>query len=112
MPRLLGDQNWNNEITLGLRLRVPALDFVSARDAGVDRYPDDLLLEWAASRELVVLTHDIRTLVPLADARVARGLAMPGVIVVPGILPVGRAVEDLTIVLHCAMAGDFENLVR
>jgi hypothetical protein len=36
---------------------------------------------------------------------------MPGVIVVSDTMPIGEAVEGLTIYLECGMPEDFENLV-
>lgn len=36
---------------------------------------------------------------------------MPGVIVVSDTMPIGEAVESLTVYLECGTAEDFENLV-
>ena len=40
------------------------LDVVRLFDEGLSEAPDEAVLEWAAKQERIVLTHDIRTMVP------------------------------------------------
>jgi hypothetical protein len=47
-----------------------------------------------------------------AGARLAAGLRVAGVIVVPRQLPVGRVIDDLEVTVSCTEAGQWENLVR
>jgi len=65
------------------------------------------VLERAAEAGRVVVTSDVSTMVGAANARLARNLPMPGVIVVPQGLAVGRAIDDLTLI---AEAGRPEEL--
>ena len=95
MLRLLTDENFNNKIVRGLRLRLPQLDVVSVKHMGLAGSPDLLLLKWAAQNKRAMLTHDIRTMVPYAKELLKRGEPMAGVIVIPQQLQIGRVIKDL-----------------
>lgn len=69
------------------------------------------LLDWAAANEVIVVTHDLATLVPLAWERVHRGQAMPGVIFFRQDYPPGRAVDLLVALLEVSTEADFANRV-
>jgi hypothetical protein len=75
----LVDHNFNEHIVDGLTRRDPTLEFTHVRDVDLAAAPDQEILEWAAAHRLVLLTHDRKTVPPLAQARVAEGLPMPGV---------------------------------
>jgi hypothetical protein len=50
-------------------------------------------------------------MVGFANARIAQGLPLPGVIVARSTLPVGQVVDDLLTVLGASQMSDWENLV-
>ncbi|MEK6299862.1 MAG: DUF5615 family PIN-like protein [Acidobacteriota bacterium] len=62
MLRFLADQNFDGDIVRGLLRSIPNLDIVTAHEQDLSEAPDPDLLEWAASHERVVLTHDRRTM--------------------------------------------------
>jgi hypothetical protein len=72
---------------------------------------DTSILEHAAAEGLVVLTHDANTMSFHADERLRGGLPLPGLVVVPQSLGVGRAVAELEIVMGAGTTADFENQV-
>src|SRR6185369_10406448 len=106
MIRLLTDENVNNNILRGLGRRLPQLNFVSVRAVGLAGSPDLVLLRWAANEQRIILTHDVRTLVRDANQLVAQGESMAGVIFVPDQLGIGRAINDLEIVLESYTESD------
>lgn len=57
MLRLLIDQDFNHHVLRGLTARIPALDPVTARQAGLSNAPDPDLLAWAASEDRVLVTQ-------------------------------------------------------
>jgi predicted nuclease of predicted toxin-antitoxin system len=65
MIRLLTDENFNQYILRGLRRRLPRLDFVMVKDVSLAGLPDLVLLKWAANEQRIILTHDLKTLVPM-----------------------------------------------
>ena len=112
MIRLLTDENFNNKILRGLGRRLPHLDFVSVRKVGLAGSPDLVLLKWAANEQRIILTHDINTLVPDANQLVAQGEPMAGVIFVPDQLEIGRAINDLELVLGCSTESEMRDIVK
>ena len=112
MPRLATDQNFNAWVVSGLLRRLLDLDIVRVRDVGLDQTPDPDLLAWAAVEGRVLLTHDRKTLIRFANQRVARGETMPGVIEVVRRCPVGRAIEDLVILLECTADHEWADRVH
>ena len=112
MLRLLIDENFDERILRGLNLRVPTLDFVSVKEIGLRGAKDSDLLKWAAVQNRAILTHDIKTLVPDAKRMIQLGQSMAGVILVPKRLAIGRAIEDLEIVLRCLDQFEVRQSVR
>jgi len=112
MIRLLTDENVNNNIMRGLSRRLPHLDFVSVRDVGLAGSPDLLVLKWAANEQRIILTHDIKTMVRDANQLVAQGEPMMGVIFVPEQLAIGRAINDLEIVIECYTESEMRDRVK
>ena len=101
MARLAADHNFDARIIDGLLRREPDLDIVLIRDAGLATAPDPVVLEWTAREGLVLLTHDRATLVGFAYERVSHGEPMSGVIAISAQCPIGRAVDELLLLLEC-----------
>jgi hypothetical protein len=72
---------------------------------------DPTILEWAATHELVLLTHDRKTIPPFAYARVAAGLPMPGIFLVSNDIPTGQAIDEVLLAAQCLSADECKNLV-
>lgn len=111
MLRLLTDENFKATITYSLLEKGATLDLVRVQQVRLSSLPDEAVLAWAALQHRIVLTHDIKTLVPLANTRIALEQPMPGVIVVPWSMDVGLAVRHLSVLLGAGSAEDFANLV-
>lgn len=112
MIRLVVDQNFNDHILNGLKRREPNLEFVHVRDVNLEAATDPAILEWSAIENRVLLTHDRRTIPPFAYARVQANQAMPGVFIVDDAMPIGQAVDELLIAVHCFSAEECRNLVK
>lgn len=119
MWRLALDQNFNQDLFNAVTREYgkysgysePNLDVVRLFDVGLSEASDEAVLEWAAQQERIVLTHDIKTMVPLANARVMKGLRMPGVIAVRGATAYGPVVEDLCILLNASTPEEWEGRI-
>ncbi len=112
MIEFLVDQNFNGDIVDGLTRRDATLEMTHVRDVGLAAAPDAAILEWASTYGMVLLTHDRKTIPPFAYARVAAGLTMPGVFLVSNDMPIGQAIDELLIAVHCLFADECKNLVR
>lgn len=74
MFRFAADENFDNSVLRGLRLRQPTVDIVRAQDViGLSGSDDPTLLEWAAAEGRILLTHDASTVPDYAYARIAAG---------------------------------------
>jgi predicted nuclease of predicted toxin-antitoxin system len=111
MPILI-DENFDHRIIRGLRLRLSQLDCLIVQQIGMSGLDDLALLDWAAKEGRVIVTHDINTVTKYANERLKRGMPMPGVIIVPEQLEIGRAIDDLEIFVECSSISDIENQIQ
>jgi hypothetical protein len=95
MLRLLSDENFNGDIVRGLLRRLPALDLVRVQDVGLMHASDAEILEWAATADRILLTHDVSTIPPAVAQRIAEAKKMPGAFLVPCQMPIGQVIEEL-----------------
>lgn len=102
MLLLLTDEDIRGPIIDGLRLHHPELDVVRAVEAGLGGLDDDVVLDWAVANGRVVVSHDVNTMIDVANRRVAAGESMSGLIVVPQGLGIGRAITELRVVAELA----------
>ena len=112
MLRLVADENFNNRIVRGLLHRKPDLDIVRIQDIGLSGADDQAVLEWAAQEERVLLTHDVRTITQYAYERVDAGQLMPGVFEVSPDMSIGRAIEDILLLVEYSLDGEWEGQIR
>lgn len=112
MLRLLIDENVNHRILRGLKIRLPELDFVTVKEVGLAKFKDPLLLRWAAQNDRTILTHDTKTMRPDAEQMLQRGETIAGLIVVPQTLRVGRAIEDLQLIIACHSQPEFRDRIE
>ena len=109
--KLISDEDFNNRIMRGLLRRFPALDLVRVQDVGLAGKHDTEVLAWAAHENRLVLTHDFATMLDFAYSRVAEGLEMQGIIAVSQDLPIGEAIEDISMLIECSLENEWENQV-
>lgn len=100
MFKLLGDENLKQQIVNALRRRLPGIDLLTVREAGLAGALDPAVLAWAATEGRVLLTHDTRTMKVFAFERVTSGETMPGVVEIPDLLPIAQAIEELVLVIQ------------
>ena len=108
----LVDQNFNGDIVDGLTRRDATLEMTQVWHVGLAAAPDAVILEWASTHGLILLTHDRNTIPPFAYARVAAGLLVPGVFLVNSDMPTSQAIDELLIAPDCLSADECKNLVR
>jgi len=109
---LAADENFNNNIVRGLLRRKPDIDILRVQDIGLAAGDDPVVLEWAAQQGRVLLSHDVSTLTKHAYERVAKGLKMPGVFEVGASMSIGRAIDDLLLIVECRFENEWEGQVR
>ena len=111
MIRFVADENLNNDIIRGMRLSEADVDIVRVQDVGLYGAPDPDILEWAAQTRRILLTHDVSTIPQHAYDRVRAGEPMPGVVLVPWDMAIGRAIEDILLVCEYSLEDEWEGQI-
>ena len=112
MIRLLADENFNNNIVRGTRLREPSIDLVRVQDVGLTGADDPTVLEWAAGHRRILLTHDVATITAFAYERVRADKLMPGVFEVGLTVALRSAIDDIVLLATCSEDGEWDGQVR
>jgi len=110
--RLLADENFNNNIVRGVRLRNSDIDLVRIQDVGLSGTDDPGVLEWAAKYQRILLTHYVATITAFAYERVRAGNPMPGVFEVSLTVALRSAIEDIVLLATCSEDSEWEGQVR
>lgn len=95
MSKFLADDDFNNRIVRGIRRRSDEIDIVRVHEAGLIGKPDTVVLEWAASENRIVLTHDTATMIGFAYDRIREQLEFPGMIAVSQFANIGDVIDDV-----------------
>ena len=111
-PRFLADHDLRERIVLAVRRREPAIEFVRARDLGLARQPDPVVLATAASLGMLVVSHDVNTMTDHAYARLAGGETMSGLFLVHQSAPLAPVVDSLILVWSASEAEEWEGRVE
>jgi predicted nuclease of predicted toxin-antitoxin system len=109
--QFLSDENFNRNIVRGILRKEPTLDIVRVQDTEIYQSDDPAVLEWAAQKNRIVLTHDKSTMSDFAYERISGGKPMPGVIIAHQNAPIGQIIEDLLTIIGASEAAEYENKV-
>jgi hypothetical protein len=112
MLKFVTDENFNNTILRGLLRRNPHLDIVRVQDVGLSGADDLTILDWAAQKNRLLLTHDVATITYYAYERVQSGKSMPGVFEVNRSVAIGMAIDEILLLNECSVEGEWEGQVR
>jgi hypothetical protein len=107
--RFLADADLNNAIVSGVLRQEPAIDFFTARAAGLRKMKDPEVLMLAAGQQRVLVSHDVGTMPAHFRALRDAGRQSAGVFLVPQSLEVGRAIEELLLIWLASEASEWEN---
>ena len=95
MIRFALDEDFDDRIAEGVLSRNPAIDILDVKKVGMRGASDHEVLEWAAREGRVLLSHDRRTMRPIAENRVSLGLPMSGLIIMPQREYIGQCVNGI-----------------
>lgn len=110
MLRFLVDHDFNERILRSVQSRAE-VDAVLARSVGLADKSDPELLSWAAGENRIIISHDLQTMPIYASTRMRAGQAMPGLILVPQEVRIGKAVEELTIIALCSDQIEWRDMI-
>lgn len=108
---LVADENFSNAIVRGLLRIKPDLDIVRVQDVGLSSTEDPIILEWAANKDRVLLTHDVSTITKYAYERIRAKKYMPGVIEVSRKVLLGTAISEILYIAEVCDHGELEGQI-
>ena len=111
MIRFLADEDIKYQIYSGVRRRFPELDIVRVQDVGLRTFRDELVLEFAAEENRILLTHDVSTMRASAVARLREGKPMTGVFEIPQDLPIRRAIDEIVMIGECSRDDEWTGMI-
>lgn len=112
MLRFLADEDFDQDIVRGLMRRLAEIDIVTAQESGLSGVEDSGVLARAAEEGRILLTHDARTMMRFAGARIEAGLPMPGVFVVRQATAPGVAIDTLELLAECSLEREWDWQIR
>jgi hypothetical protein len=110
--RFLADADLNQALVDGIRLREPALDFLSAIEAGLEGMSDRAVLDLAANQDRILVSHDASTM-PVHFVRfLNEGRRSPGVFLVPRDAVIRDAIDAILLVWSASSPADWANQIH
>ena len=107
--RFQADNDLKYAIVKAVRRQEPAIDFVSAQEAGLDGFSDPELLARTALEDRVLVSHDRRTMLNHFRNHLAAGKASPGLRVVAQDAPIGVVAEAIVVLWAVSWPGELTN---
>jgi len=95
-------------------MRISTIEYCAefcVQDTLVYQASDPQVLEWAATENRILLTHDIETMIGFAMARVHSGLPMTGIIVIRDSIPIGQVIDDIIVIIEASEMSDWKNQI-
>ena len=111
ITELAADENFDNDILFAVLRLKSDLEIDRVQDTQYYGAADPVILEWLAREGRVLLTHDVKTMVPYANERVKKGLPMSGVILVRQGTSIGQAIREILIVLDATFDNELEKQI-
>jgi uncharacterized protein DUF5615 len=105
------DADFNQTIIYALQRREPAIEFQTADEAQIRGLPDPEVLAIAAREGRIPVSHDHHTM-PLHFANFIASQQSPGVFLFSQNLPIGIAVEELSMIWAVSEAEEWLNTLQ
>jgi hypothetical protein len=110
--RFLADADLNQALVDGVRLREPALDFLSAVEAGLEGMSDRAVLDLAANQGRILVSHDASTMSGHFVRSLNEGKRSPGVFLVPQDAVIRDVIDAILLVWSASSPADWANQIH
>ena len=110
--RFLADADLNQALVEGIRLREPALDFLSAVESRLEGMSDRAVLDLAADQGCILVSHDASTM-PVHFVRfLNEGKRSPGVFLVPQDAVIRDVIDAILLVWSASSPADWATQIH
>lgn len=109
--RFQADADFSELILKILLRRTPAIDFQTARAAGLTGLPDPEVLALAALEDRVLVSHDQSTM-PAHFRRFTSDQKSPGVLIAPQSFEIHEAADELLLIWEASEADEWVNRIE
>jgi predicted nuclease of predicted toxin-antitoxin system len=111
-PRFLADHDFNEHIIRGVQRLEPTAEFLRVREIGMEEASDPVILEFAATQQLIVLSHDVNTMRAAANARLEAGQPFSGLFLVHQRDPLNWIIPDLVLIWNASEGEEWAGQVN
>lgn len=111
-PVFLINHDFNDHILRGVLRREPLIKFVKARDVGLDQSDDNAILDYAAKKQMIVLSHDVNTMSAAAYSRIENSDPMNGLLLVHQKTALAPIIDDIILIWSSSEGEEWVNEVR
>ena len=112
MVSFLADENFDNRIVRGMLLVSSEIDVVRVQDTEYYKAHDREILHFAFAENRALLTHDINTMPVFFRQNNEAGIHNPAVFIVTKSTPLGKVIEDLSMVAVCSNLDEWIGTLR
>lgn len=110
--KFLADEDLRRASFDGVRRKLPNLDIIRVQDAGLRSFRDEQVLQYAATEGRIVLSQDVSTMKVHAERRIFSGKPMPGIVLIPDHLPIGRAIDDIVLIATASRENEWVGRIQ
>jgi hypothetical protein len=108
----LADHCFDEDILRAVIRRNPSIDFVLARDEGLQEAEDPDILAWAVQEGRVVITLDRNTMIAFALERIRHRQPMAGLVVINQFAPLSRLIEHIILLGECTDIEEWHDRIE
>jgi len=101
MIRFLADENLNNHIIRGIKLRDSEIDIIRIQDIGLSGTDDPTVIEYALRENRILLTHDVDTIPRFAYNRIRVGKEIPAIFIIRQDIWISQVIENILLIYEC-----------
>lgn len=107
VPRFLADEDLRHSIVAAARRREPNIDFLTIAEIGRSGTSDPEVLEFAHAQGRIVVSHDVTSMRPAAEQRIAAGLGVAGLFLAAQSRATSEIAESLLLIWQASQAEEW-----
>jgi hypothetical protein len=111
VPRFLADEDLRHAIVRATRRFDPVLEFSTATEVGLSGALDPAVLEFARTNRWLVVSHDVNTMKAAAEAHIAAGHGISGLLLAPQFRATRPIAESLVLIWAASEAEEWRDRI-